>query len=255
MAGRLSEIRRILYRKDEVSVPELVELTGASAATIRRDLFRLESDGVIERRHGRARLASNDQRELAFSAREQQHLAAKRRIGATAYGLLKPATTVFLDAGTTVLQLARHLRSEPMSITVVTNGFAIAEELVDVDGVRVVMLGGQLRDENLSVTGNLAEAMLQQFWFDQVFLGAYAVSGDGRLYGTDLAECSLNARTLERSDARIVLLDASKFGRRAPFAVASLAAATRLVTDGGLSAEWRRRIAEEFRAVAVAIAE
>ena len=90
--------------------------------------------------------------ELRFDDRESHNLEAKRGIADAAYRMLKPHSTVFLDAGTTVLQLARRLRIEPLPLTVFTNGLAVAQALLDVPKVRVNVLGGQLRNENASVS-------------------------------------------------------------------------------------------------------
>ncbi|TIS98039.1 DeoR/GlpR family DNA-binding transcription regulator [Mesorhizobium sp.] len=239
---RLSTIRHFLYVNGPSSIQDLVNATGASLATLRRDLGVLEEEGIIDRVHGGARLAEGSNIEVGFSERENENIEAKRAIADAAYRMLKPHSTVFLDAGTTVLQLARRLRIEPLPLTVFTNGLAIAYALLNTPKVQVTVLGGQLRNENASIVGPLAEAMLDRLWFDQLFLGAGAINDDNAIYSVDLSEATINARMLSRAAQRLVLADHSKFARAATYLVAPLLACTHVVTDAGIAPEWRERI-------------
>ncbi|MFC3833574.1 MULTISPECIES: DeoR/GlpR family DNA-binding transcription regulator [Deinococcus] len=243
-SDRISKIQHHLYSNGFANVQELAEATGASIVTIRRDLQRLEEGGIVTRTHGGARLAEAAGPELAFQARVQEQVEAKRAIADAALALLQPHSTVFLDAGTTVLQLARRLRVEPMPLTVFTNGLAVAQELVNVDGVTVHLLGGQLRNENLSVVGPTAERQLGDLWFDQLYLGTSAVHDDVRMYTLHPAEASLNQVMLRRTSQAVVLADSSKFGGRAPYAVAPVTDAHTLITDARLDTGWTDRLAE-----------
>lgn len=241
---RDSQIRQHLFAHGPASIDELAAATGASPATIRRDLQRMAATGAIARSHGGARLADGPSPELAFAARERQHLAAKRGIGLAACARLRPGASVFLDSSTTVLQCARHLRLAPMALAVFTNSLAVAQLLVGVPGVQLTLVGGQIRPPNLSAVGPLAEAALGGLWFDLLFLGASAIAQDGTLRTTDPAEASLNALMLRRATRRCLLADASKFGPTATYAVAPLAALTDAISDPALPAAWRTRLRE-----------
>ena len=239
---RLKQIQQFLYTNGASSIQELVDYTNSSPATIRRDLVKLEESGMIERTHGGARLAETSGLEVAFSLREYKQLEEKRAIAQVAYDLLRPETTVLMDAGTTVLQLARAIRLNPLPLTVVTNGLALAQELLGLSEVRVIFLGGQLRAENFSSVGPYAEAMLEEFWFDQLFLGTTAVSPDGFLHTLDAGEASMNKKMLARASERILLADAHKFGQTAPFRVAPLAGLSQIISNTTLGKDWLEQI-------------
>jgi len=235
---RLDAIRSHLYANGFSTIQALADAIGASLATVRRDLQVLEREGAIDRVHGGARIAEGSSVELAFQERAKRHLSAKRAIATAAYDLLTPRTAIFLDAGTTVLQLARLIRLNPMPLRIFTNGLTVAQEFLNIPNLEVVLLGGQLRSENASLVGPQAEAMLESIWFDQLFLGASAISPDGAIYSVDSAEANLNKCMLTRSAHRFVLADSSKFGTMATYKVAPLSAA-KVITDAGLSAHWR----------------
>ncbi len=238
---RLDSIRSHLYANGFSTIQALAEALGASLATVRRDLQILEQEGVIDRVHGGARIAEGSSVELAFQEREKRHLSQKRAIAKAAYDLLVPRTSIFLDAGTTVLQLARLIRLNPMPLRIFTNGLIVAQEFLNIPNLEVALLGGQLRNENASLVGPEAEAMLETLWFDQLFLGASAISQDGAIYSVDSAEASLNRRMLARSASRFVLADSSKFGMTATYKVNSLKSVT-IITDAALSAHWRAEL-------------
>lgn len=242
LENRLAKIRQHLYANGPTSLQHLSQLTGASAATVRRDLIKLEEEGVVVRTYGGAALADEGVMETAFQARESQHLHAKRAIAEAAYKHLRPGSTVFLDAGTTVLQLARIMRLKPIPLTVITNGLAVAQEMLNLKDTRVTLLGGQLRPENLSSVGPFAERILEECWFDQLFLGASAIRLERGIFTLDASEATLNRKMLEHASLKILLADASKFGQTAPYFVAPIRAVDHVISDVRLKDPWARKL-------------
>ncbi|MEO6301522.1 MAG: DeoR/GlpR family DNA-binding transcription regulator, partial [Paracoccaceae bacterium] len=189
---RAAAIRQHLYSKGYSSVGQIAEAVGASEPTVRRDLVAMEEAGAVVRVHGGARISEASGAEVAFESREQINLTAKRAIGDAAYSLLRPDSAVFLDAGTTVLQLARRLRLHPMPLRVFTNCLPVAQLLLPVVEMTVTLLGGTLRPQNASMVGMLAEDALERLWFDQLFLGVGAISEGGDIFSSDEQEARIN---------------------------------------------------------------
>lgn len=239
---RAQAIRQFLFSKGPSSIDTIAQAVGASIPTLRRDLAQLEQQGVVVRTHGGARLADQFDVEVAFEQREAHALLAKRAIGDLAYDMLQPGSSVFLDSGTTVLQLARRIRVNPVPLNVFTNCLPAAQMLIDVTGVKVTLLGGQLRKENSSVVGPLAEEMLDRLWFKQLFLGAGAIAEDGIISSVDESEARLNSVMMSRAEQRILLADTGKFGQRLTYKVAPLSDMHAVVTDDTLPQEWTERI-------------
>ncbi len=249
---RAAAIRQHLYSKGYSSVGEIAEAVGASEPTVRRDLLAMEEAGAVVRTHGGARIAEASGAEVAFESREQINLKSKRAIGDAAYDLLRPEMAVFLDAGTTVLQLARRLRLHPMPLRVFTNCLPVAQLLLPVPGMSVSMLGGTLRPQNASTVGILAEDALERLWFDQLFLGVGAIADGGEIYSADEQEARLNRHMLTRTDVPVVMADADKFGPRLTYRVATLDAASHVITEPRLSAAWQKQLQEIGCAVTLA---
>lgn len=241
---RSSQIRQFLYSSGYSTVQAIADAVGASPATVRRDLQLLESDGLILRDHGGARIAERAGVEVAFGQREQNKLAEKRAIADAAYEMITPNSTVFLDAGTTVYQLARLLRLHPMALNVVTNCIPIAQELTGIADLTVTLLGGRLRPENASMVGILTERALDELWFDSLFLGCGAIAPDAAIYSLDADEARANAKMLTRATTRTVLADSTKFGQHLTYRVAPLGRDTGIITDQNLSEDWQTRLHE-----------
>lgn len=241
---RASAIRQHLFAKGQSSIAMIAEAVGASEPTVRRDLALLAAEGAIQRTHGGARIAAGAGVEIAFESREQIKLGAKRAIGAAAYRMLRPDTSIFLDAGTTVLQLARQLRISPLPVRVFTNCLPVAQILMPVEEISVSLIGGTIRARNAAMVGTLAEEALERLWFDQLFLGAGAVSDGGDIFGADEHEARLNTRMVTRTRRCIILADAGKFGEHLTYLVAPLSQGMHVVSEASLGSDWQERLKE-----------
>lgn len=239
---RRATILQMLSEQGSVQVTDLVAQMGVSAVTIRNDLSSLESQGLATRSHGGAVLARTPPPEQTIRQKDALNHEQKERIGALAATLVQPGDNIIVDSGTTTIPLARHLRAAS-EITVMTNGLNIAWELADAPGVDLILTGGLLRKQSLSFQGTQAEACLQAYNFDKLFLG---VDGFDLQFGVTThheAEASLNFRMVERAKKIIVLTDASKFGRVSLHRIVQLDRVHTVITDAAISPEYRDGLA------------
>ncbi|KQN76053.1 transcriptional regulator [Duganella sp. Leaf61] len=235
---RRAIILKALTEHGSVQVNELVKQLGVSAVTIRNDLSTLEAQGLAIRNHGGAMPARTPPTEHTVPQKDAINHDQKERIGVLAASLVKPGDNVIIDSGTTTISLARQLR-DAQNVTVMTNGLNIAWELADAPGVDLILTGGLLRKQSLSIQGQQAEACLQSYSFDKLFLG---VDGFDLKFGVTThheAEASLNHKMVERARKIIVLADASKFGCVSLHRIVQLNRVHTVITDAGISREYR----------------
>jgi DeoR family transcriptional regulator of aga operon len=135
------------------------------------------------------------------------------------------------------MTLARHLRAH-RDVTVMTNGLNIAWELANAPGVELMLTGGLLRKQSLSLQGSQAEASLNTYSFDTLFLGVDGLDLQFGLTTHHEAEASLNHRMVERARRVVVLTDASKFGRVSLHRIARLEQVHTIITDASIDAEY-----------------
>ncbi len=235
---RRQQIVEQLLQHGSVQVADLVERYGVSAVTIRADLTHLESQGLAARNHGGASLQHTPPQEHDIHEKDTLNLPLKETIGAYAAQLVKPGDNIILDSGSTTMALARHLRTQ-RDVTVMTNGLNIAWELAEAPGVKLLMTGGALHQPSLSLHGHQAEASLASYSFDTLFLGVDGLDLQFGLTTHHGAEASLNHRMVERARRIVVLTDSSKFGKVSLHRIAKLEEMHALITDDGISAEYR----------------
>jgi len=234
---RRQQILQLLVEYGSVHGSDLVERFGVSAVTIRADLNHIESQGLATRTHGGATLVRTPPPEQDIHEKDALNLPIKDAIGAHAARLVMPGDNIIIDSGSTTMTLARHLHGH-RDITVMTNGLNVAWELSTAPGVELLLTGGLLRKQSLSLQGSQAEASLNPYGFDTVFLGVDGLDLQFGLTTHHEAEASLNHRMVDHARKVVVLTDASKFGRVSLHRIARLDQVHVVITDAGISSEY-----------------
>ncbi|MGC8633176.1 MAG: DeoR/GlpR family DNA-binding transcription regulator [Candidatus Limnocylindrales bacterium] len=231
-AERRRQILEVLSTDSRAEVPALAARFGVSESTIRRDLQVLAQDGAVERTRGGAVPASRF--EPSFREKETTHLAEKAAIARAASELVQPGQTVFLDAGTTTLELARLLCGR-IDVTVATNSIPIAVELAQ--HLRLIVTGGQAKEQTLALVGPLAERSIEQMHVDIAFLGMNGVAVGAGLTTPTWEEAATKARMIASGRTAVVLADSSKLGAVSFARVAGLEEVDLLLTDDSAPAD------------------
>src|SRR3989449_2580204 len=197
-ARLLTEQRRrnvldFVYQDGQVTVADLVKRFSISAVTVRSDLDTLASVGAVVRSHGGAVRRLEATQDYPLRMKETLHREEKVRIGRAAAELVKPGETIILDSGTTTAEIARHLkRAKIQSLTVITNALNIAVELADLPSISLIMIGGLLRPISCSFVGPQAEAMMNEFHADRLFLAVDRFDLVGGPSTPDVLETQIN---------------------------------------------------------------
>ena len=225
---RRRRIVELLTSDDRAEVAELARRFAVSESTIRRDLQQLSAEGVVERTRGGALPPSRF--EPTFGDKATTNRSQKISIARAAAALVEPGQTVFLDAGTTTLELARLLRSRS-DITVASNSVPVAFELAN--SARLILTGGTAREATLALVGPLAERAIEQMHADLAFVGMNGVSPQAGLTTPTWEEAATKSRMIATARSAVVLADSSKLGRISFAHVATLGQVDRIITDGG----------------------
>ena len=232
---RRERVKQIVKSRHAVRVEDLKEELGVSTATIRRDLDELAETGALRRVHGGAISVDIRPIEARFEAKAARHTPEKRRIALRALQLVEPNSTVYLDAGSTCLELAKLLAVRT-DITVVTNSLPAIIELAG-QGPRLVVIGGELRPLSQAIVGPLSVPTLEELFVDRAFMGTFSLSLDAGLTTTDPAEAFTKERAITRAREVVLLVDASKLGTRSFAHAGRLDQVDVVITDGDLDEE------------------
>ena len=241
-AERHRRIEGILRERRVVRVSTLSEQIGVSEVTIRRDLEALERRGILERTHGGAVLTQRMRAEPAYVEAISSNPEAKRRIAQAAADLVDAGDTLYLNGGTTTLQVFRHLRAP--GLKVITNHVGIALESAEHD-FDLLLVGGHYRAPSNSVVGPFATEALRRTHATRAYLGVEGVSVASGLTSPVAAEAEIARVMIEQARGRVVIVaDHSKIGTVADFVIAPLEAADTLVVDDAVDEEYRDRLVE-----------
>jgi DeoR/GlpR family transcriptional regulator of sugar metabolism len=228
-ADRLKQITDAVRETGQRSVADLVELTGASDMTIRRDLEALSAQGVLERYRGGARSLLLRGEEPPFALRAQEGLAAKRRLAAEVADLIADGESVVLDSGTTCLEVARILAHR--RVTVMPLSLHAANALTGGAQLKLLLPGGEPRPGELALTGPLTEASLAALRFDTAILGCCGLTAADGLTAYDLADAAVKRAAIASARRVIAVAEAAKLSRTALAFVAPASALTAVVTE------------------------
>ena len=233
---RRGKITELLRQNQEVNIPELALLCGASEMTIRRDLDLLAKQGLVRRTHGGAATAERMEFQFDFVERRTRNHKAKQAIAAEAFKLIRPGHRIILDTGTTTLELA-YLLKDCEQLTVITPSLAVASVLQFSTGVQTILLGGVIRKGSPDLTGVVTEKVLDMFMVDMVFQGADGISLNGELFNSDMRIAQVDAKMRQRAEKTYILCDSSKIDKFDFASNGSLAEVNALITDSGISDE------------------
>jgi len=223
-------ILELLNRDGRVLVSELSNSLGISPITIRKDLDHLEAQHLLQRTHGGALPPSTSTLiDPSVKEKEQQQTEEKRRIAAAAVGLVKEGQCVLLDSGTTVMAIARALRKFS-NLTIVTNAANVAAELSDT-GFEIILTGGTLRKNSLSLVGPLAEDVLKQIRADILFLGVDGFDPKIGVTTPNVLESRVNRAMVSASRKVVAVCDSTKFGRSSMALIVPPTAIHTVITD------------------------
>jgi len=250
---RRAAILALVEESGAVRVSDLVEQLGVSDMTVRRDIERLDAEGLIERVHGGAlALLPRATDEPGFSAKSSLMTAEKHAIALAAARLVEPGATIGISAGTTTYEFARAIRNVP-HLTVVTNSVPVAQLLHESGGGgHVVVLTGGERTPSDALVGPVAVLALQRLHVDRLFLGAHGIDRSAGLTTPNLVEAETNQALVRASRSVCVLADHSKVGIVGLSTFMPLREVDTLITDSGVPARARAVLEEHVEHLVLA---
>jgi DeoR family transcriptional regulator of aga operon len=233
---RTERILKLLLHKGSVTIEELIESLQASAPSIRRDLTRLETRGLIRRTHGGATLVQEllyepFRYDTAFQTREHRLVKEKRHIGFAAAELVAENETIGLTAGTTTTWIARSLRHRN-KLAIVTNAVNIAMELCNMPGLKVHLTGGYVHwPWSFSLVGADAIHFMGNIFLDKLFLSVSGIDVERGTTTNESDEALIFRAMAKQAKQVIVVADSSKLGVVTPSLICPIEDVDVLVTD------------------------
>jgi len=227
---RQQAIIDLLRRDGKVQAADLITRLNVSEDTIRRDLNDLAEVGVLQRVHGGALPRSPS---LPYEQRVRETDGAKRAIAQAAARLIHDKQMIFMDSGSTVLEVVSYLPID-LHATIVTNSLPVAAALAQHTEVEVQVLGGRFKKDALAMVGVPVVEALRQLRADLCVLGICGLHPDIGISMSDLEEAYVKRAMIEQAAEVVAVAGAAKLGTAAPYVIGPISALTYLVTDGSI---------------------
>lgn len=209
---RKNKIFEILRKDGRVLVNNLSTMFGVTEETIRRDLEKLEKEGVAKKSYGGAILVENANVDLPYIVRKEAHVQGKEYIAEVISNLIEDGDRIMLDASSTAVFVARCLKNKK-NLTVITNSIEILIELSEIDGWKIFSTGGTLREGSLSLVGYQAEKMISTYHVDKAIFSCKGIDMEKGITDSNEMDAHIKNLMIGSANRKILAVDSSKFGK------------------------------------------
>ncbi|MFY9282968.1 MAG: DeoR/GlpR family DNA-binding transcription regulator [Miniphocaeibacter sp.] len=232
---RTNLVLQLLEENDSVTVKQLSKVFDVSEVTSRKILNEMDSKGLLKRTRGGAVNIDYPVIERDEDYKEKLNVSEKKSIAKKAYELINDHENLFIDAGSTTLELVRLIKyGTKRNITIITNALNIAYELRASYDIEVIFIGGVLRHKIMSCVGGIAENIINDFNFDKLFLGINSIDLKFGISTPNLYEAQIKKKMIQSSQKSILLCDSTKFGLKSMSRICSIEDIDLIITDNKL---------------------
>ncbi|MCP1639851.1 DeoR/GlpR family DNA-binding transcription regulator [Streptococcus gallinaceus] len=242
---RLEKIIQLVSQETRIDVNTLSELLEVSKVTIRKDLDKLESKGLLHREHGYAVLNSGDD----LNVRLSYNYNLKKQIAQRALELIQDNDTIMIESGSTCALLAEMICQQRRNVRIITNSCFIANYIRSYDTCSVFLLGGEYQTNSEVTVGPLLKEMIRLFHVDKLFVGTDGYDENSGFMCKDLMRCEVVNCMAEHAEELIILTDSSKFTKHSLVKQFSLDQVSYVISDAAIPKELKATLADKLLAV------
>lgn len=241
---RIFAIKEIIKKEKKVTVSDLSRKCNVTEETIRKDLTKLETEGLVTRIHGGAILKTEQApiEGIHYFNRQAMNVQEKQIIAQKAIRLLEGKSTIIADSSTTVAEALKAIPNKK-DITIVTNSTEAFREFIQSD-VNIISTGGEFNKKSLSLQGYVAKANIQKYSVDIALLSCKALDLERGVQDSNEGEAEIKKLMLEQAAEVALLVDHTKFDRTAFVCLLSLDKVDYIVTDMRPDDKWIKYCSE-----------
>lgn len=208
---RIIKIFHLINEKKHITVMELAEMFEVSPMTIRRDLAKLENQGIITTNYGGATLNEGVSSEPSFGIKSGQSQEYKNQIAYEASFLVNDGDSIYIDCGTTTVELVKYIVGK--KITIITNSWRVVSEIQDFSKVKVLLAPGEYDPISEGALSSSTISFMQNYVIDKAFISTQGIDMDGSVTVPTDNDAQVKSAVMKASRKKILLADHTKFGQ------------------------------------------
>lgn len=235
---RKNEILDILQKEQRVLVSELAKKYDVTEETIRRDLEKLEKDGLVKKTYGGAVLNRNTSVDLPLRIREKTNRLQKQRVADIAASLIEEGDSIMLDASSTSLLIAQKIKNMK-KLTVVTTSVEVLIELAQSEGITVISTGGNLKASSLSLVGRNTEEVLSSYNVDMAFVSCKGIDRERGIMESNDQEAGVKMMMKKAAKQTVFVIDSTKYDKISFIKVMDFSRGDIVVSDTMPEPKWQ----------------
>lgn len=231
MNERHNKILELLSKEKKIEVATLSKLLGVSQVTIRKDLDHLETNGLVVREHGFAKLNDSDD----INQRLAYHYDLKQKIAKKAAEFIDNGEIVMIESGSCCALLALEIVQTKKDVTIITNSAFIADYIRKAGNCKIILLGGEYQNESQVMVGPITRKCAEIFFVDKLFIGIDGFSIDAGFTGNDYMRCEVVRDMAKQASHVIVVSESTKFNQKGVVKLLDTNQMSAIVTDENIS--------------------
>lgn len=240
---RRNAILAKLVVEGKVVVNDLSKEFGVTEETIRRDLEKLDADGLARKTYGGAVKADNINLDLPFNVRKQNNVEGKQKIAASIAEMINDGAYLMLDSSTTALCVIKYIIHKK-NITIITNSIEILLELCNKPEWNIISTGGTLKEGGLSLVGYQAEKLVSGFHVDMAICSCKGLDTAIGVTDSNERDAAIKNAMFESAKVKVLAVDSTKFDRASFVKVCDLSAVDMIVTETEPEQKWLNLLAQ-----------
>lgn len=230
---RREKIFEMIKEDGSAKVVELARIFKVTEVTIRQDLEKLETEGVIVKEHGGAFLKNVEDQVRNITLVHQENMDKKEMIAQKCLEFIESGDTIILDSGSTTTEIAKKLKGLK-NLTVITNALNIALLLGSEPGIEVIMTGGEFKPPTLSLTGQKAADFFKGLNVQKLFLATAGISLKSGLTYPSISDIVVKKAMIDAAETTYLVADSTKIGKSALASLGALSLIDYIITDDGI---------------------
>lgn len=241
---RRNAILSRLSMEGKVVVSDLSREFSVTEETIRRDLEKLDRDGLAKKTYGGAVKIDSFNIDLPFHVRQQSNVQGKQQIAAIIGDMIQDGDYIMLDASTTALYVVKSILQRK-KITLITNSIEILIELCNKPDWTIISTGGMLKEGGLSLVGYQAERMVSGFHVDLAVCSCKGIDFEMGVTDSNERDSEIKKAFFHAAKRRVLAVDSSKFDKVSFVKVCGIGEVDTVVTDRNPGERWKERVSEQ----------